>query len=79
MSALWRVHVDPRRCIGSGICAGAAPDHFVLVADASVALAELVEPSQEVTDAAESCPMEAITVRDALDDRHISPGRDGRT
>jgi ferredoxin len=69
----WRVSVDPRRCIGSGICAGTAPAHFVLVDGLSLPLSEMVEPAQPVTDAADSCPMEAITVRDLDDDRLIAP------
>ncbi|MEV1289164.1 ferredoxin [Micromonospora sp. NPDC049679] len=69
----WRVTVDPRRCIGSGICAGAAPDHFVLVDAVSIPLDELIPPEESVLDAAESCPMEAIAVRDAVDGRLIAP------
>lgn len=73
MSRDWRVTVDPRRCIGSGICAGAAPKHFVLVDAVSIPLEELVTPAEAVLDAAESCPMEAITVWDAVDGRIIAP------
>lgn len=73
MSGSWRVNVDPRRCIGSGICAGAAPDHFVLVEGLSRPMIALVDPADAVIDAAESCPMEAITVRDADDHRVIAP------
>ncbi|SCG62634.1 ferredoxin [Micromonospora halophytica] len=60
----WRVFVDSTRCIGSGICAGAAPGHFVLVDGLSRPLKELIDPADEVLDAAESCPMEAIIVSD---------------
>ena len=70
---MWRVTVDPRRCIGTGICAGAAPRHFLLVGAVSTPLAELVTPAEAVFDAADSCPMEAITVRDAGDGRIIAP------
>ncbi|MFK3984682.1 ferredoxin [Micromonospora sp. NPDC050397] len=73
MSGTWRVRVDPRRCIGSGVCAGAAPKHFVLVDGLSTPVAELITPSEPVTDAADSCPVEAITVRDTADDRLIAP------
>ena len=73
MSGTWRIAVDPRRCIGSGICAGTAPGHFVLVDGLSLPLSELIEPAEAVTDAADSCPMEAITVRDPDDDRLIAP------
>ncbi|MEV4757363.1 ferredoxin [Micromonospora sp. NPDC049559] len=73
MSAAWRVGVDPRRCIGTGICAGTAPEHFQLVGGLSTPLADVVEPADPVIDAADSCPVEAITVRDAADDRLIAP------
>ena len=73
VSGEWRVSVDPHRCIGSGICAGTAPEHFQLVDGHSTPLADLVAPAEQVTDAAESCPVEAILVRDAADDRLIAP------
>ncbi|MEO3930543.1 ferredoxin [Micromonosporaceae bacterium B7E4] len=73
MSTAWRVSVDPHRCIGSGICAGMAPGHFRLVDGLSTPLAETVDPADPVVDAAESCPVEAILVRDASDQRLIAP------
>ncbi|PZM89991.1 MAG: cytochrome [Actinobacteria bacterium] len=72
MSEQWRISVDGRRCIGTGICAGAAPRHFMLVDAVSTPLAEQVTPDEAVLDAAHSCPMEAITVRDAAG-RIIAP------
>ncbi|WP_422769738.1 ferredoxin [Plantactinospora sp. WMMC1484] len=74
MSTVWRVSVDPHRCIGSGICAGMAPEHFQLVDDLSTPLADQVAPADLVVEAAESCPVEAILVRDATDQRLIAPG-----
>ncbi|MEV4121636.1 ferredoxin [Micromonospora sp. NPDC049645] len=73
MSATWRIGVDSRRCIGTSICAGTAPEHFHLVGGLSVPLADVVAPAEVVLDAADSCPVEAITVRDATDDRLIAP------
>ncbi|MFC8848783.1 MULTISPECIES: ferredoxin [unclassified Micromonospora] len=69
----WRLHVDPTRCIGSGICAGTAPEHFGLVDGLSRPLAERVAPAQAVLDAADSCPMEAILVSEADSRRQIAP------
>ncbi|MFE9652071.1 ferredoxin [Micromonospora sp. NPDC006431] len=71
--AEWRLHVDPSRCIGSGICAGVAPQHFVLVDGLSRPLAERIVPADAVLDAAESCPMEAIVVSDVENSRRIAP------
>lgn len=73
MSGIWRVRVDPLRCIGSGICTSAAPRHFLLVDDQSVPVTELVAAERALRDAADSCPVRAITVRDADDDRPIAP------
>ncbi|MCX4387044.1 ferredoxin [Micromonospora peucetia] len=69
----WRVRVDPTRCIGSGICAGTAPGHFVLVSGLSRPLAERVAPDDALVDAADSCPMEAIIVSEADGPRRIAP------
>ncbi|GDY31461.1 ferredoxin [Gandjariella thermophila] len=69
----WRVGVDRETCIGSGICAATAPNHFTLDADRSRPLAELVEPDDVVIDAAESCPVEAIAVSDASTGERLAP------
>ncbi|GHJ44695.1 hypothetical protein Cs7R123_20370 [Catellatospora sp. TT07R-123] len=73
MSGQWRVQVDPGRCIGSGLCAGSAPDHFELVDKKSRPVRELVDPSDEVSDAADCCPVEAILVTDAATAETIAP------
>ncbi|MEU8157063.1 ferredoxin [Micromonospora sp. NPDC048986] len=73
MSAAWRIGVDSRRCIGTSICAGTAPDYFHLVDGQSAPLADVVAPAEVVLDAADSCPVEAITVHDTTDDRLIAP------
>ncbi|WBB99619.1 MULTISPECIES: ferredoxin [unclassified Solwaraspora] len=61
----WQVSVDEQRCVGSGICAGTAPGHFSLVDGVSQGPASDIDPAETVIDAAESCPVEAILVRDA--------------
>ncbi|MEU8419653.1 ferredoxin [Micromonospora sp. NPDC048835] len=73
MTDAWRIGVDSRRCIGTSICAGTAPEHFRLVDGRSAPLVEVVAPAEVVLDAADSCPVEAITVRDTSDDRLIAP------
>ena len=65
VSGSWRLAVDPDRCIASGICAGIAPKHFVVDGAVAVPLAVSAEPDDAVIDAAEFCPVEAITVHDA--------------
>ncbi|WP_430503104.1 ferredoxin [Micromonospora trifolii] len=73
MSSAWRIDVDARRCIGTSICAGTAPEHFRLVGGLSAPLADVVAPAEVILDAADSCPVEAITVHDTTDDRLIAP------
>ncbi|MGC4835091.1 ferredoxin [Micromonospora vinacea] len=73
MSTAWRIAVDTRRCIGTSICAGTAPEHFRLVGGLSAPLADVVAPAEVILDAADSCPVEAITVHDATDNRLLAP------
>jgi ferredoxin len=73
VSTAWRIAVDTRRCIGTSICAGTAPEHFRLVDGLSTPLADVVAPAEVILDAADSCPVEAITVHDATDNRLLAP------
>ncbi|GAA0493696.1 ferredoxin [Streptomyces stramineus] len=67
MGERWRVEVDRGVCVGSGLCAGTAPGAFRLdTARQSHPTDPEAEASGAVLAAAESCPVEAITVR-ALD------------
>ncbi|QIZ36368.1 ferredoxin [Saccharopolyspora sp. ASAGF58] len=69
----WSIEIDADTCIGSGMCAGVAPDHFELVDGYSCAKKATVEPADEVVDAAESCPVEAILVKDTETGAAIAP------
>lgn len=71
--AVWRLYVDPTRCIGSGICTGVAPDHFVLVDGLSRPRVERIAAAEAVLDAADSCPMEAVIVSDVDTLRRVAP------
>ena len=59
--ANFMIKVDQEKCIGCGLCAGNAPENFVMNADGK---AEAI--SQEVNDAAKEaaadCPVEAISI-----------------
>ncbi|MFC5720023.1 ferredoxin [Streptomyces gamaensis] len=64
MPARWRVEVDRDVCVGSGMCAALAPDSFALGPDRrSRPLEEETDPREDVLEAAENCPVEAISVR----------------
>ncbi|MFI2205501.1 ferredoxin [Streptomyces sp. NPDC020192] len=69
----WQLHVSSDRCIGSGMCAGAAPDLFTLDDDHARPVSEhIAESDDRALEAADICPMLAITVRDAAG-REIAP------
>lgn len=61
-SGQWRVEVGDH-CVGSGMCAGTAPEYFRLHGPRSHPEHERVAPDQKLIDVAESCPVEAIRIR----------------
>ena len=71
--ALWRVEVNDD-CIAAGSCLGIAPKLFALGDDgrSHPVTAELA-PQDAILDAAASCPMEAISIRDVETDRPVDP------
>lgn len=74
MSRVWRVEVDQHKCIGSGMCVASAPEQFRLAGRRAESLREDgVDPDEAVLDAAESCPAEAITVRDTAGGELLAP------
>jgi ferredoxin len=69
----WKVRIDSGRCIGSGMCAGTAPDLFALGDDHAHPVHEdLTDHDERALEAADICPMLAISVQDA-DGREIAP------
>ncbi|MBP2474151.1 ferredoxin [Crossiella equi] len=72
MSERWRVSVS-HDCIGSGMCAGAAPEFFRLTDGYAEPVAEEIDPAEVVTDAADQCPAEAILVADVASGKQLAP------
>ncbi|MCL7460794.1 ferredoxin [Micromonospora echinofusca] len=70
----WRLRVDSTRCVSSGFCVGSAPEHFTME-QVSRPLADVVAPSDAVLEAADFCPVEAISVFDARTGAQIAPKR----
>lgn len=63
---IWRVRVDTRLCIGSGMCLGTAPGRFRFdESQHSSPVRALTEPDDQVRDAAVSCPVGAILLTEA--------------
>jgi ferredoxin len=77
LSAQWKLTVDRFVCIGSGLCAGTAPQYFQLGPDRkSHPVSSLIDPDEEVLDVAVSCPVEAITVAESGPERALFPKGD---
>jgi ferredoxin len=70
---VWRVDVDRSLCAGTGLCAGTAPAHFRLVDGVSAPLQSSTAAEDQVLDAAMSCPMEAISIRDTATGQALAP------
>ncbi|MFE0137555.1 ferredoxin [Streptomyces sp. NPDC059037] len=71
----WRIEVDRRLCAGTGLCLGTASGHMSLDRGRARPVEALVAPDQSVADAAATCPMEAITLRDAATGEILAPVR----
>ncbi|MFF4172355.1 ferredoxin [Streptomyces sp. NPDC001744] len=64
MSAVgWTTEVDREACMGSGMCAGLAPDLYRLEGAAAEPVRREIPEDERALDAADSCPALAITVR----------------
>jgi len=77
MAKRWLLEVDHGTCVSSGMCVGLAPAAFELTSarQSSPKLAE-VDPDDAVLDAAENCPVEAITITDAVTGAAVFPPAD---
>ncbi|MFE3329371.1 ferredoxin [Streptomyces sp. NPDC059176] len=63
MGDRWHVEVDRGVCIGSGMCVSHSPGGFTLdSARQSHPSASDTDADEEILTAAESCPVEAITI-----------------
>ncbi|MDH6128862.1 ferredoxin [Kitasatospora sp. GP82] len=68
------VTVDRTRCVGTGACTGTAPDDLELGPDGRArALRPASTARDELTEAAEMCPVEAITVHFAHSGEQVAP------
>lgn len=69
----WRLEVDRGICMGSGVCAGIAPDHFQVVDGRSIPMSDEILPDETARDAVEACPMEALRISDWVSGEVIAP------
>lgn len=68
----WRVEVT-HDCIGSGMCAGSAPEFFRLIEGYAEPVQKEIDPAEVVTDAADQCPAEAIQVTEVSSGKLLAP------
>ncbi|MEW9520540.1 ferredoxin [Streptomyces tubercidicus] len=69
----WRIEVNRRVCAGAGLCLGTAPGLMRLDTGRGRPVHDLIAPDDAVADAAEVCPTQAITVRDAATGEVLAP------
>jgi len=71
---VWKIEADRQACLGTGMCAGSAPDYFELDSTGKVRVVkDDIDPDEAVTDAASLCPVEAIRVREAASGKTLAP------
>lgn len=75
MSRQYEVEVRPDVCTATQMCVSIDPSTFEFNADRGVSQPSHnpVEATEEVMEAAESCPVEAIVVRDAESGEQLFP------
>ena len=61
----WTVTVDPAVCIGAAPCVGVAPNTFALNDEGKAVILRTVDQdeAENIINAARSCPVSAITVK----------------
>jgi ferredoxin len=68
----WRVTVDAGLCISSGMCLSTAPGRFQFDKSGhSTPVLALIDPDEQVRNAAASCPVEAIRLTDPDTRKHV--------
>lgn len=62
----WIIEVDPNVCIGAAPCTGVAPQTFGLNDEGKAVVLRTVDEdtADNILNAARSCPVSAITVKD---------------
>jgi ferredoxin len=70
----YQARVDPELCVGARMCVGIDPDVFVYDPEATVTRVE-GGPTEDdaVLDAADVCPVGAITVTDVEAGEQVAP------
>jgi ferredoxin len=74
LSGKWRIKVDPQLCQASHMCVGIAPAVFEPgPGGVTRPRQDVVDSDDDVLDAAECCPVSAITITELETGRLLSP------
>lgn len=77
MTSRYRIAVDRDTCVGTGMCTAIAANFFQMDEQyRSQPLQDTVDADDTVIEAAECCPMEAITVLDDATKEQLAPPPD---
>ena len=69
-----RIEMDYNKCVGSTLCMQLAPKSFALNEEGQAKVLDpAAETEERILDAAEQCPLMAITVRDAETGEQLFP------
>ncbi|NUR31503.1 MAG: ferredoxin [Catenulispora sp.] len=69
----WRVSVDPEVCVSSANCVDIAKGRFALTGDGARPVDLEIDPDDDVVEAADACPMQAIRIVRVGTDQVIAP------
>jgi ferredoxin len=69
----WKVTLDQGMCVSSGQCAATAGQWFEITAQGTRTVQDELDPDDDVIDAAEGCPVRAISVVNAADGTVLAP------
>lgn len=69
----WKVTLDQRLCVSTGLCTAMAGQWFEITPQGTRTVQDELDPNDDVIDAAESCPVGAISVVNAADGTVLAP------
>ncbi len=69
----WKIILDQGMCVSSGQCAATAGQWFEITTQGTRTVQDELDPNNDVIDAAEGCPVSAISVVNAADGTVLAP------
>jgi ferredoxin len=70
----FEIHIDREECIGDGACVNEAPETFELDDESKAVLLEnSTDDEESIIEAAKSCPLDIIVIKDKQTGKQIYP------